>query len=202
MQDSYSEIFLSESQEYLGNISKCLVKLEKDPADLESLNEIFRCVHTLKGMSATMGFDKLAQLSHQMENLLDELRSQRKMATSEIVDTLFICVDTLEQLVEDARLKQESKIDIYPLLEGLKKFLLVQEKEEKVPIPQIETVEFSEREKKILKEAKGKGFNIFKIRVFLAEDCVMKEARAFMVIMDLKRRGEVIKSLPSAEDLK
>lgn len=202
MQDSYSEIFLSESQEYLNSISKCLVKLEKDPTDLESLNEIFRCIHTLKGMSATMGFEKLAQLSHQMEDLLDELRSQRKKVTSKIIDTFFVCLDTLERLIEDIRLKRESKIDISGPVEGLKKFLSVQEKEEKVLPSEFESIEFSDTEMKILKEARDKGFNIFKVRVLLVKDCVMKEARAFIVIMELKRIGQVIKSSPSLEDLK
>ena len=89
MQDSYREIFLSESQEYLDNMNGCLVKLEENPRDLNSLNEIFRCTHTMKGMSATMGYDKIAQISHQMEDLLDELRGQKKFVTSHIIDTLF-----------------------------------------------------------------------------------------------------------------
>jgi len=204
MQDSYSEIFISESQEYLGSISKCLVKLERNPADLESLNEIFRCVHTLKGMSATMGFDKLAQLSHQMENLLDALRSQRRKVTPEIIDMLFFCTDTIEKLVEDIKLKRESRIGILGLLEDLKKFLPVPgpEKEEKIFEPQLESTEFSDKEMKIFKGAKDKGLNLFKVKVSLAEDCVMKEARAFMVMMSLKGIGQNIKSFPSIEDLK
>ena len=122
MQDSYREIFLSESQEYLKNISNCLVKLENKPDDLGSLNEIFRCTHTLKGMSATMGFEKIAQLSHLMEDLLDELRSQKKAVTSNIIDSLLSSTDILEQLIQDVRLKQDSNIDISSYLESLKKF--------------------------------------------------------------------------------
>ncbi len=202
MQDSYSEIFISESQEYLGSISKCLVKLERNPADLESLNEIFRCVHSLKGMSATMGFDKLTQLSHQMEDLLDALRSQRRKVTPGIIDILFFCTDTIEQLVEDIKLKRESRIGILGLLEDLKKFLSAPEKEEKVFEPQLESAEFSEKEMKLFKEAKAQGLNLFKVKVSLVEDCVMKEARAFMVIMSLKRMSQTIKLLPSMEDLK
>lgn len=204
MQDSYSEIFISESQEYLGSISKCLVKLEINPADLGSLNEIFRCVHTLKGMSATMGFDKLAQLSHQMEDLLDALRSQRRKVTPEIIDILFLCTDTIEQLVEDIKLKRESRIGILGLLEDLKKFLSVSgpEKEEKVFEPQLENAEFSDKEMKRFKAAKDEGLNLFKVKVSLVEDCAMKEARAFMMVMSLKKTGETIKLLPSLEDLK
>ena len=120
MQDSYREIFLSESQEYLNLISGCLVKLEANPRDLESLNEIFRCTHTLKGMSATMGYDSIAQLSHQMEDLLDELRGQRKTITSEIIDTLFAAVDLLEQSIQDIKLKNRIQDKHRPLRRSLK----------------------------------------------------------------------------------
>lgn len=200
MQDSYREIFLSESQEYLNNISKCLVKLEEDPADLDSLNEIFRCFHTLKGMSATMGFDKLARLSHQMEDLLDDLRSKRRKVTSEIIDNLFSGVDIIEQLVKEIRLNQESTVDISAYLKDLKNILSAQEG---LPQPKSETVEFSDEELRTLHEAKAnEGLNIFKIWISLVKDCVMKEARAFLVITNLKQMGQVIKSFPSFQDLK
>lgn len=78
IQDSYRELFFSESQEYLNSINKCLLRVEINPGDFEAINEIFRCIHTLKGMSATMGYDKLTQLSHHAEDLLDELRGKRK----------------------------------------------------------------------------------------------------------------------------
>lgn len=200
MQDSYREIFLSESQEYLSNISKCLVKLEDDPADLDSLNEIFRCLHTLKGMSATMGFDKLAKLSHQMEDLLDDLRSKRRKVTPQIIDKLFAGMDILEQLVKEIKLNQESSVDISAYLKDLKKVVLVQEE---VPVqPKPESLEFSDKELKMLGEAKDEGLNIYKVRISLIRECVMKEARAFLIITHLKQMGKVVKSFPSAEDLK
>ena len=88
IQDSYRELFFSESREYLNSINKCLLRVETSPGDFEAINEIFRCIHTLKGMSATMGYDKLALLSHQMEDLLDEIRSQKRKLNSEIIDKI------------------------------------------------------------------------------------------------------------------
>ncbi len=214
MQDGYRELFLSEAQEYLNNISNCLVKIEEDPSDLESLNEVFRCIHTLKGMSATMGYEKLAGLSHQMEDLLDELRSQKKKLTLEISDALFASVDILERLVEDIRLSRESKVDIAPCLEDLKRLLTAdqpaegvmpkEKKPERAALPELEeqALEFSDPDIKKIKEAKSRGLNSFKIRVTLVRDCVMKEARAFLVISNLKRRGEIIKAVPQVEDIK
>jgi len=203
MQESYREIFLAESQEYLNIISQCLVKLEEKPSDLESLNEIFRAVHTLKGMSATMGFEKLTSLSHQMEDLLDGLRSQRIKVNSEIIDNLFGCLDILEGLIQEIRLKKVSEIDISPYLEGLQKFLSTQEEIEGFPeVPLEREIEFSESERKVFGDKKAKGFDIFKIKVNLVRDCAMKQVRAFLVITNLQRMGEILKSIPSVEDLK
>ena len=204
MQDSYREIFLSESQEYLNLTSGCLVKLEGNPGDLESLNEIFRCTHTLKGMSATMGYDSIAQLSHQMEDLLDELRGQRKTITSEIIDTLFAAVDLLEQSIQDIKLKTESKINIAPCVEALKKFLT----EEPLPLKRksvlsmVDAAEFSESDLERFREAKEAGNTVFKITMILSETCVMKEARSFLIITNLKKLGEIVFAFPSIEELK
>ncbi|MFH0790292.1 MAG: chemotaxis protein CheA [Candidatus Omnitrophota bacterium] len=202
MHDSYRELFLTESQEYLNNINSCLVKLEEDPNDLGAINEAFRCLHTLKGMSATMGYEKLAQLSHQMEDLLDELRSQRRKLTREIVNLLFASVDMLGQLVEEIKLKQELKIDISSCLQDLKNTLNGHALAQDVPLVHLERVEFSLEELNRLKAAKEKGLNPFNINITLVKDCVIKEGRAFMVITDLMRIGEIVKSFPSVEDLK
>ncbi len=212
MQDSYRELFLSESQEYLSIVSNCLVKLEDNPSDMESLNEIFRCIHTLKGMSATMGFDKLTRLSHQMESLLDELRGQRKKITPEIMDALFATVDILEQLTEEVKLKQESKIDINLCLENLKNLFTAQpgsleandtpKEVKKVPQGQEIVLEFSDEELGRLKQIKDNGFNIFKIKVVISKDCTLKEARLFLVMNNLQKIGEIEKSFPPLEDLR
>lgn len=204
MEDSYREIFLSESQEYLKNISNCLIKLENKPDDLNSLNEIFRCTHTLKGMSATMGFEKIARLSHLMEDLLDELRSQKRTVSSNIIDSLLSSTDVLEQLIQDVRLNQNSNIDISLCLEGLKEFLSEEAvpPEEKTTLSDIDGIGLNETEQNRLKQAREKGLNVFKLRILISKNCAMKEARAFLVLTHLKRMGEFIQSVPTLEDLK
>ncbi|TBR18850.1 chemotaxis protein CheA [bacterium] len=209
MEDSYRELFISESQEYLNIIGKSLVVIEENPSDLPALNEVFRCMHTLKGMSATMGFDKLAQLSHQMEDLLDELRSQRRRMTTEIMDALFASVDILERLLEDIKLKRESTIDILVCMQDLKKLVDGKgvSREEKTPeaqekkdiSSQPQTTDLTEQEIKKVRDLK---FNAFNIKIKLVKDCVMKEARAFLVLTSLRRNGEVIKTIPDEDNLK
>lgn len=202
MQDSYREIFLSESQDYLKSISTCLVRLEANALDLESMQEIFRCTHTLKGMSATMGYEKIAQLSHQMENLLDELRSQKREVTSEIINTLFACVDILEQSIQDIRLKRGSKIDISFCLLELQKFLNPEPAAQEKTAGPADKIELSESGLAKTKEAKEKGLALFQIKVLIAENCLMKEARAFLIITHLQKLGEIIQANPAITELK
>lgn len=203
MQDSYREIFLSESQEYLKNISSCLVKLENNPADLKSLNEIFRCAHTLKGMSATMGYDKIAALTHQMEDLLDELRGHKKPVTSEIVDALFSCIDILEQSIQDVRLNQDSNIDFNTCILNLKKFLASEPASVNTQ-PSHTSAQagaLSQDDTSGWLEARKKGHSIFRIKVTIAKNCPMKEARAFLIVTHLKKMGEILQAVPPLEDL-
>lgn len=202
MENSYHEIFLAESQEYLNTISQCLVKIEESPHDLESLNEIFRAIHTLKGMSATMGFEKLTQLSHHMEDLLDALRSQKIKANSEIIDTLFSCLDILEALIEGVKAKKKSSVDINPSLEALQKFFAPAVKTDEFTELSLEAAEFSDSEYTLFKEKKAQGKEVYKIKINLNKDCAMKQVRAFLVLTNLERVGEVLKYIPSVEDLK
>ncbi len=207
MQDNYKELFLSESQEYLGSISKCLVKIEDNPADAASINEIFRGIHTLKGMSATMGYDKLTQLCHQAEDLLDEIRSKKIKLTSEIIDILFAAVDVIEQLLEEIKINKPSVVDISEVSQRLKKSLLAKDEAEPEGIiasPEIadEKPNFNEPETRNVRIAKEKGNLIFKVFITLSRDCVMKEARAFLVITNLRKLGEIVKSIPGVENLK
>ena len=212
MQDSYRELFLSESQEYLMNISNCLVKLEENPSDKTSINEIFRCVHTLKGMSATMGYDKLSHLAHEMEDLLDELRNLRKKMTTETVDALFQGVDVLEQLFDEIKANKESTIDITDVLNNLKHFLTDSSEEASaapkadqsaVPgLPKAAARAYTSEETKRIHESKKRFVNIFLLSVKLVKDCAMKEARSFLIITNLKRLGEVIGSNPDVSLLK
>lgn len=213
MQDSYRELFLSESEEYLGNISNCLVKLEETPSDPVPINEIFRCVHTLKGMSATMGYDKLTHLTHSMEDLLDELRNKRLKLTGDIMDTLFAGVDIIEGLFGEIKAKQESVIDIAEISGRLKSFLggtAVEPVESKKSHIEIEdngsAIHFDsslfdaaqlQRIKALRKDA-----SLQYIVITLSKDCVMKEARAFLVITNLRKLGELIKAEPDVEALK
>ncbi|HDM70632.1 MAG TPA: chemotaxis protein CheA, partial [Thermotogales bacterium] len=77
MNEQYLSVFLDEAREYMESLNENMLKLEKDPEDMEIINEIFRVLHTLKGMSATMGFENMSKLCHRMENIFDDLRNEK-----------------------------------------------------------------------------------------------------------------------------
>jgi two-component system chemotaxis sensor kinase CheA len=95
----YKDLFITEAQEHLDALNKFLLQLENDPQNLDVITEIFRSAHTLKGMSATMGYDQLTELAHEMENLLEHLRTGDVIVTTAVVDTLFSCFDTLGAII-------------------------------------------------------------------------------------------------------
>lgn len=99
--NQYLEMFLEESKEHLQACNEQLLELEKNPDDLAIVNEIFRAAHTLKGMSATMGYEDIANLTHKMENVLDAIRNSKIRVTPEILDVVFESSDALEEMVID-----------------------------------------------------------------------------------------------------
>ena len=98
----YMDIFRAESEKYIKEMSDSLLALEKDSDNSEQMNTLFRAAHTFKGMAATMGFKQIVKLTHEMESLIDKLRTQQLILDSSLIDVLLTCVDTLEKLVENS----------------------------------------------------------------------------------------------------
>ena len=115
----FKEVFISEAKEHMSVLNAHLLELEKNIEDTDILNEIFRAAHTLKGMAATMGFDKVTELTHMMENVLDKLRSKRFKATPETIEVLFDCFDALELLVDEIVTEKDKGIDVKNLVDKL-----------------------------------------------------------------------------------
>ncbi|EJL47092.1 chemotaxis protein histidine kinase-like protein, partial [Brevibacillus sp. CF112] len=99
--NQYLDMFIEESKEHLQAINANLLLLESDPGNIAHVKEIFRSAHTLKGMSATMGFEDMASLTHEAENVLDLIRNQKLTITSDIMDVIFQSVDLIESMVID-----------------------------------------------------------------------------------------------------
>lgn len=207
----YMGMFLEESMENLQTLNDALLDLEQNPRNKDKLNEIFRVAHTIKGMAATMGFSDIAELTHKMEDVLSEFREGKLEVTSNVVTTLFDCLDTLERMVSNIEQGTEEVIDIDEIIKNLEKAAneenITSEVEKKKEEGSIEnnqeTVKtlLNEYDISVLKQGKENGFNGIGIKITLREDTLLKSARAFLIVQELETQGEIIKSFPSTEDI-
>lgn len=211
--NQYMEMFLDESREHLQSLNDGLLSLENDPEDLSVLNEIFRNAHTLKGMSATMGYTKTAELTHDMENLLDMLRKEQLKVSSEIIDVIFKCVDALQEMVENIGSgESEDLVDVSDLVRQVNA-IAKGESPDAAPAADSPAAAadapaaggtgftLSDTDRTVMKEAKASGLVPYLIHVEIAESCLLKSARSYMVMNALDDISDVIKSVPPAEDL-
>ena len=200
----YLNVFMDECQEHLQTLNQALLDLESNPDDRQLLDVIFRAAHTLKGASATMGFNKMASLTHAMEDVLSLLRNGEMEITPNIVNVLFDCFDLLEALAQGIVEGKEGDIDIAGLLSQLK--LISAGRVDMSPVketvrPKKQEIVYSGAEKEIILQALENGGNFYHIDVKLSDDCLLKGARAFMVIREVEKIGELVKSFPTLKDL-
>ena len=214
--NQYLEMFIDESKEHLQACSEHLLELEKNPEDLAIVGEIFRSAHTLKGMSATMGFEDLADLTHKMENVLDAIRNEKIKVTPEILDVVFESVDHLEEMVQDIANGGDGKRDVQSTVELLKRIESGETPSEVAATSVVAPVSdeqaaststtelvltYDDFEKTVLHQSFEQGYKAYEISVALREDCLLKAARVFMVFEILEKNGDVIKSSPTVEKL-
>lgn len=211
----YLDIFVEESREHLQNLNTSLLELEKDPNNPSVIHEIFRVAHTLKGMAGTMGFNHMATLTHDMEDVLDGLRNNRINVSSEVVDVLFQCLDALEGYVtEIVSSGQEGQEDNAGIIKALARLM---NKDNASAQPKKEAPKADSRRDKtatdglrlklnvydrnVIEKAMESSMNVFQIYVEMDQKCLLKAARAFIIFQILDHNAEIMKSEPSVEDI-
>ena len=212
----YLEIFIDETQEHLQDLSQHLMILEEEPENADTINEIFRAAHSLKGMAGTMGYKRMQLLTHIMENVFSEIRNGKMNVTSDLVDILFDCLDALQAYLDNIQqTADEGTEDNEPIIARLNAFLESEGKPEEKPAPAPAVAEeakaaqnsapidmkFEEFEVNAIKEALAKKFHVYKIDVKIDESCILKAARAFLVFKAIEELGEIVKSNPSVQDI-
>ena len=216
----YLEIFVDETKEHLQNLSEQLLVIEKEPEDKATINEIFRAAHSLKGMAGTMGFKRMQNLTHNMENVFSEIRNDKMKVTAKLVDILFQCLDALEAYLDNIiNTSDEGTENNETIIKLLNEFLTnggdTGEQAAKTNEPASEkaatdagnenakykAVHLADFEKHAVEEARKKGINAFAFTVSLDPNCILKAARAFLVFKGIEEIGEIIKSDPSTQDI-
>ncbi len=201
--NQYLDIFLDESREHLQTCNEKLLELEKNPTDLQLVNDIFRAAHTLKGMSATMGYDDMAQLTHHLENMFDAIRNEQMIVTPESMDTMFEALDHLEAMVQSIAEGGDGKRDVTEISKKLDVTGSHAETASAVETAEASSaasdLDYNEFERTVLDEAREQGFKCYELTVTLSDACLLKAVRVYMIFERLNEAGEVVKTVPNAE---
>lgn len=220
----YLEIFLDETNEHLQNLNTQILSLEQDPENMDTINEIFRAAHSLKGMAGTMGYKRMQTLTHDMENVFSEVRNGNIKVNAGMIDVLFQCLDALEEYNTNIReSSDEGQNDNEPLIKQLNAILKGESVDgavpeaapaeaapvaEKAPVAEenVEgakwlSIKLNESQQTVLKEAVKQGKKVYGLTVKVQESCILKAARAFLVFKAIEETSEIIVSEPSTQDI-
>lgn len=218
----YLEIFIDETNGHLQDLSDCIMTLEKEPDNKDTINEIFRAAHSLKGMAGTMGFKRMQRLTHDMENVFQEVRSDKMKVTSELIDILFQCLDAIEGYLDNVKeTSDEGTDDNEAIIQELNRILAEglgqPAPEEAAPQPEAAkseaegeenstakkflNLELNEDEKHAVLTAKEKGLNVYGFTAYIQDGCLLKAARAFLVFKAVEEYGEILVYRPNANDI-
>lgn len=222
----YLEIFIDETKEHLQSLNQQLLVLETEPENTETINEIFRAAHSLKGMAGTMGYKRMQRLTHDMENVFSEIRNGKMSVTADLVDVLFKGLDALEGYLSNIQESADEGTEDYEdIIQQLNTILDIGLGKETAGVKAVaqETVAaatssaaaektqaaelkyknltIADYEKRAIIKAEGMGINAYGITVYIQEYCILKAARAFLVFKALEELGDVIKSQPEVQDI-
>ena len=221
----YLEVFIDETKEHLQNLNTQILELEQTPDDMDTINEIFRAAHSLKGMAGTMGYKRMQNLTHDMENVFSSVREGSIKVNSAIVDTVFQCLDALEEYLDNIQSSaDEGTNENESIIKALNGFLNggAAAADEAAPASEAapaaeaakpaeaagddaenkwKDISFTEEQLHVMGAAKAAGKNVVGVTVFVQEACILKAARAFLVFKTVEELGEIIVSVPSAQDI-
>ncbi len=220
----YLEIFLDETKEHLQNLNTQILELEQDSENMDTINEIFRAAHSLKGMAGTMGYKRMQNLTHDMENVFSEVRTGNLKVQPNMIDILFQCLDALEGYLSNIQENSdEGTNDNEPLIKALNEFLQPGGAADKKEAPKAEApkeeakaeapkadegskekwqdIKLTDTEKGLYDAAKEGGQFFYGMTVYVQESCVLKAARAFLVFKALEEHGEIVLAKPSTQDI-
>ncbi len=217
----YLEIFIDESSEHIQTLSDCIMTLEQEPENKDTINEIFRAAHSLKGMAGTMGFKRMQHLTHDMENVFQEVRSDKIKVDSSMIDLLFKCLDAIDSYVENIKASSdEGTDDNEVIIKELNDFIVKangqavaetsESKQQKETQPSeeisdsttsVSKIELTDSEKKLIDDAIASGLKIYGVTVTVQSDCLLKAARAFLVFRAVEELGQIVVYRPSSQDI-
>ena len=214
----YLEIFIDETSEHVQTLSDCIMVLEKEPDNKDTINEVFRAAHSLKGMAGTMGFKRMQHLTHDMENVFQEVRSDKISVDSAMIDLLFKCLDAIDGYLNNVKASSdEGTEDNEMIIKELNDFIAAANgapapvkaapAEEKTVEKEAEggadylEIELTDEEKEAIKAAEESGSKVYGITIHIQKECLLKAARAFLVFKAVEEFGNILVYRPSSQDI-
>jgi two-component system chemotaxis sensor kinase CheA len=220
----YLEIFIDESSEHLQTLNDCIMTLESEPENKDTINEVFRAAHSLKGMAGTMGYKRMQHLTHDMENVFQEVRSDKIKVDSSMIDLLFECLDAIEGYLNNikessdegtedneviikelndfiAKANGEAVADAAPKEEAKSEEASSDAAAEGAQGAKYESIELSDDEIKSIADAKEAGGKVYGLTVYIQKECLLKAARAFLVFRAIEEFGQILVYRPSSQDI-
>ncbi|MBV8220200.1 MAG: Hpt domain-containing protein, partial [Solirubrobacterales bacterium] len=191
----YMPMFVAETREHLEQLNLAIVRLEENPKDRPTVDEIFRIAHSLKGMSATMGFSRIAELTHEMEDVFELLRQRTNGLPVEAIDTVFACLDALSAATEAIEADGQEALDPAPLITRLRSLV-----RPRTPEQEMARVGLADPlDHAAVLAAQEAGARVLRVHVTLTEDVLMPAVRAHMVLAALTEHGEILASAPPTD---
>ncbi|MBO4799244.1 MAG: Hpt domain-containing protein, partial [Lachnospiraceae bacterium] len=220
----YLEIFIDETKEHLQNLNENLLVIEKEPENKDTINEIFRAAHSLKGMAGTMGFKRMQRLTHDMENIFSEIRNDKMTVTAGLIDVLFQCLDALEEYLDIIQsTANEGENDNEAIINRLNEILqegtaggaapaaapaadAASASDAAAPAAggekeKFRNIKLTDEQRASVQKADEGGVNLYGLSVYINTSCLLKAARAFLVLKAMEDFGEILVTEPSNQDL-
>ncbi len=218
----YLEIFIDETKEHLQNLNENLLVIEKEPENKDTINEIFRAAHSLKGMAGTMGFKRMQRLTHDMENIFSEIRNDKMTVTAGLIDVLFQCLDALEEYLDIIQsTANEGENDNEAIINRLNEILQEGTAGGAAPAAapaadaasdasapaaggdkeKFRNIKLTDEQRASVQKADEGGVNLYGLSVYINTSCLLKAARAFLVLKAMEDFGEILVTEPSNQDL-
>jgi two-component system chemotaxis sensor kinase CheA len=194
----YLGMFLAESREHLQNLNIAVIRIEESPEDRDTIDEIFRIAHSLKGMSGTMGFAQMAALTHKMEDVFETLRGRAEPLEHSVVDVLLGCLDTLEGALDSIETSGEEGLDAAALVARLGE--LVGEQAHAGPAPVAEAATPALELPEVVQGYDG-DTPLLRVEIALIADVMMPAVRAYMTLAAVADHGEVVHSSPGSDEV-
>jgi two-component system chemotaxis sensor kinase CheA len=192
--DEYLPMFLAEGREHLQQLNLAVVRIEEQPDDPETVDEIFRIAHSMKGMSATMGFAGMAALTHEMEDVFELLRQRRGGLERAAIDVLFDSLDALSAAVEAIDQTGQEAIEPQALIERLQSLV-----RERTPVQEAQRAGAAPAPDNLSELADGR--RVVQVTAILNEDVSMPSVRAYMVLSSIAELGETLACRPSPDEV-